>query len=258
MDQIQAIAEKHNLVVIEDAAQAVNANYNGRALGSLGQLGCYSFHETKNYACGEGGALCINDPKMVERAEIIREKGTNRSRFIRGQVDKYTWVDVGGSHLPSELAMAFLYGQLEQMDLIQHHRRVVYERYCELLKPFADKGVLRLPVVPANCQQNYHVFYILTNDSTTRNELLNHMRSQRIGAVFHYVPLHTAPMGQSYGYSTGDLPVTEELHARLIRLPFYGDLTIEDQDRVVDQLHAFFPSVERPHRPLQQPAKRAA
>jgi dTDP-4-amino-4,6-dideoxygalactose transaminase len=243
MDRILAIAKKHNLLVIEDAAQGVNASYRDRALGAIGQLGCFSFHETKNYACGEGGALCINDPDLVERAEIIREKGTNRSRFLRGQIDKYTWVDIGGSHLPSELAMAYLYGQLEQMDEIQQIRSRIYDRYAELMQPFADEGLLQLPSVPEDCQSNDHIFYVLTDSSNTRDELLSHLRANGIGAAFHYVPLHTTPMGRKFGYAAGDLPVTEDLHARLIRLPLYGDLTIHDQNRVVDTIRSFFPAM---------------
>lgn len=258
MDRIRTIAERHKLTVIEDAAQAVNATYRGQALGSIGHLGCYSFHETKNYACGEGGALCINDPDLIERAEILREKGTNRSRFLRGQVDKYTWVDLGGSHLPSELAMAFLYGQLENMDLIQFHRRQVFERYAELLQPFADRGDVQLPVIPDDCESNYHVFYVIVNDARTRDELLGRLRSRGIGAVFHYVPLHTAPMGQKFGYSEGDLPVTEDLHARLIRLPFYGNLSVEDQDRVVDEIREYFGSATYSRRQWLSSAPRAA
>ncbi|MDB5347684.1 MAG: rffA [Schlesneria sp.] len=258
MQPIMAMAEQHGLVVIEDAAQGVNASYEGRALGSIGHLGCFSFHETKNFACGEGGALCVNDPALVERAEIIREKGTNRSRFLRGQVDKYTWVDIGGSHLPSELAMAFLYGQLEQMDEIQRVRRRICDRYFELLQPFADAGVLQLPVIPENCDSNYHMFKILTNTVETRDHLLSHLRSNGIGATFHYVPLHTSPMGQTFGYAAGDLPVTEELHARLIRLPLYCDMTVADQDRVVEVLHDYFPAVTKSTRVYPHVIKRAA
>lgn len=246
MAPIQAIAEKHGLVVIEDAAQGVNSNYQGRALGTIGHLGCYSFHDTKNYACGEGGALCINDPALIERAEIIREKGTNRSRYLRGQVDKYTWVDIGSSHLPSELAMAFLYGQLEQMDAILHLRRTIFDRYCEMLAPFSEQGVLQLPVVPADCQSNYHLFHVLTNDSETRDQLLDHLRSRGIGAAFHYVPLHLTPMAQGCGRVAGSLPVTESIYSRLIRLPLYCDLTLADQQRIVDEFYAFFPQVANP------------
>jgi dTDP-4-amino-4,6-dideoxygalactose transaminase len=258
MKAIMDIAARHGLMVIEDAAQGVNGSYRGLALGSIGHLGCYSFHETKNLVCGEGGALCVNDPELVERAEIIREKGTNRSRFLRGQVDKYTWVDIGGSHLPSELAMAFLYGQLEEMDEIQTLRRRICDRYLELLQPFADEGVLELPVIPENCDSNYHMFKIMTNTAETRDELLTHLRSNGIGATFHYVPLHTSPMGAKFGYAAGDLPVTEELHARLIRLPLYGDMTMSEQDRVVDVLHEYFPMVAKPVRDRHQILKRAA
>lgn len=258
MQTIMAIAERHNLLVIEDAAQGVNGSYQGRSLGSIGHLGCFSFHETKNLACGEGGALCVNDPTLVERAEIIREKGTNRSRFLRGQVDKYTWVDIGGSHLPSELAMAFLYGQLEQMDEIQTIRSRICDRYLELLQPFAEEGVLQLPVVPKTCGSNHHMFKVMTNSSATRDQLLEHLRSNGVGAAFHYVPLHTAPMGRKYGYASGDLPVTEDLHARLIRLPLYGDMTNTDQDHVVDALHAFFPSVAKANHGRHRVLKRAA
>lgn len=258
MDPILAIAERHNLLVIEDAAQGVNATYRGRALGSIGQLGCFSFHETKNYACGEGGALCINDSQLVKRAEILREKGTNRSRFLRGEVDKYSWVDIGGSHLPSELTMAYLFGQLENMDEIQQIRRRIYKRYSELLLPFADRGLLQLPVTPETCDSNYHLYKILTKDCQTRDQLLAHLRERGIGATFHYVPLHTAPMGQRFGYTPGSLPVTEDLHARLIRLPLYCDMTNEDQDRVIAALAEFFQVAsdadQGPHRFLKRAA----
>lgn len=245
MQAIMEIANRHGLMVIEDAAQAVNSSYQGRALGSIGHLGCFSFHETKNFACGEGGALCINDPALVERAEIIREKGTNRSRFLRGQADKYTWVAVGGSHLPSELAMAFLYGQLEQMDEIQSLRCQIYNRYLTLLQPFAEEGLLELPKIPTNCDSNYHIFKVMTNSAETRDELLMHLRNNGVGAAFHYVPLHTSPMGRKYDYSTGDLPVTEDLHTRLIRLPLYGGMTASEQDRVVALVHDYFLTAKR-------------
>lgn len=258
MDEIQAIAKRHKLVVVEDAAQAVNASYRGRALGSIGNLGCYSFHETKNYVCGEGGALCINDSTMLERAEILREKGTNRSRFLRGQVDKYTWVDVGGSHLPSELSMAYLFGQLEQLDLIQNRRREVVERYCEYLQPLVERELVQLPVVPESCSQNYHVFYVLVKDSKTRDDLLTHLRGQGIGAVFHYIPLHTAPMGRSHGYEPGDLPVTEELHERLIRLPLYCELAANDQQRIVELIGDFFGAAEKSKIHWDYPTTRVA
>lgn len=258
MQAIMAIAKRHGLIVIEDAAQGVNGAFEGRALGSIGHLGCFSFHETKNFACGEGGALCVNDPELVERAEIIREKGTNRSRFLRGQVDKYTWVDIGGSHLPSELAMAFLYGQLEQMDEIQRVRRRICDRYLEMLQPLSDMGLLQLPVIPENCNSNYHMFKVMTDSAETRHHLLAHLRSNGIGATFHYVPLHTSPMGQKFGYAAGDLPVTEDLHARLIRLPLYCDMTVEDQDRVVDVVRDYFPATARSTRVTPRTINRAA
>lgn len=239
MDRIQAIAAKHRLQVIEDAAQGVNASYKGRALGSIGQLGCYSFHETKNYICGEGGALCINDLSKVDRAEIIREKGTNRSRFFRGMVDKYTWVDVGSSYVPSELSSAFLYGQLELRNHIAERRKEIYQFYQHHLQPLEAEGLVRLPRIPADCQSNYHMFYLLLPSLEARSQLLAHLKQKGILAVFHYVPLHTAPVGQQFGYRQGDLPVTEDLSDRLVRLPFYYDLTEQDQMEVVDEVQAF-------------------
>ena len=181
MERIMTIARKHGLLVVEDAAQAVNSKYQDQYLGAIGDLGTYSFHETKNYVCGEGGALCINNPRLVERAEIIRNKGTNRSQFLRGEVDKYTWVDVGSSYLPSELAMAFLYGQLEQLELIQESRRRAFEFYQSHLAPLEAERLLTLPVVPDDCRPNYHLFYVLTNDAPTRDALLAHLQQQGIG-----------------------------------------------------------------------------
>ena len=243
MDRILAIARKHGLRVIEDAAQGVNAFYNGRALGSLGDLGTYSFHETKNFSCGEGGALCINDPELLERAEIIRDKGTNRRQFFRGQVDKYTWVDVGSSYVPSEIASAFLYGQLEQMDEITTRRHSLHHFYRTKLKPLEVEGLLRLPRIPEDCDSNFHLFYILLPDSATRDGLMNHLKANGILAVFHYIPLHTSPMGLELGYRPGSLPVTEDVSSRLLRLPLYYDLTESDQTRVVDCVIEFL------HRP---------
>jgi len=239
MDRIMTIAEKYGLRVAEDAAQGVNSFYNGRALGSIGQLGCYSFHETKNYICGEGGALCINDPTLSERAEIIRDKGTNRQQFFRGQVDKYTWVDVGSSYVPSELCAAFLFAQLEMLDAISRRRRAIYQFYRERLEPLESEGLLRLPEVPEECISNYHLFYILLSDRASRDELMAHLQQQGIHAVFHYVPLHSSPMGQTFGYREGDLPVTEELSGRLLRLPLYYDITEEEQRQVVAHISAF-------------------
>jgi dTDP-4-amino-4,6-dideoxygalactose transaminase len=240
MDAIMTIAGRHNLLVVEDAAQGVNASYKGRHLGTIGNLGCYSFHETKNFISGEGGALVINDPRYIERAEIIREKGTNRSQFSRGEVDKYTWVDIGSSYLPSDLIAAFLYAQLEQADDITTQRQSIYARYASGLKPLADAGVLRLPHTPIECSHNAHMFYILVGDEPTRRRLLAYMKENNIQCVFHYVPLHTSPMGLQYGCIPGSLPVTEELSERLIRLPCYYELTHEEQDRVISCIFSFF------------------
>lgn len=239
MDRILAIARRHQLKVVEDAAQAVNAFYNGRALGSLGCLGTYSFHETKNYTCGEGGALCINTPELVERAEIIRNKGTNRKQYLSGQVDKYTWVDNGSSYVPSEILSAYLYAQLEMMDAISERRRRIYQFYRHHLKRLEAEGLVRLPSIPEDCASNYHLFYILLPTMQIRNALIAHLKAQQIMAVFHYVPLHCSPMGKSFGYEEGDLPVTEDVSGRLLRLPFYYDLTPEEQLQIVDQVSAF-------------------
>jgi dTDP-4-amino-4,6-dideoxygalactose transaminase len=240
MDRIMTIADKYNLVVVEDAAQAVNAFYQGRALGSIGHLGCYSFHETKNYTCGEGGALCINDERFLERAEIIRDKGTNRQKFFRGEVDKYTWVDVGSSYVPSEIASAFLFGQLEQMEVLSERRCTIFERYQQQLLPLEAEGALRLPQIPRNCVANHHLFYILLADGAARDSLQSVLKSNGIHAVFHYVPLHDSPMGAKLGVFRSDLPVTSRVSERLLRLPFYAELTSVDQLRVVDRILAFF------------------
>jgi len=235
MDRIMAIARGHNLKVVEDAAQGVNSWYNGRALGSIGDLGCYSFHETKNYICGEGGALCINNPEMIERAEIIRDKGTNRQRFFRGEVDKYTWVDVGSSYVPSEICSAFLYAQLEEMDRISERRKEIYQTYRRALKPLEAEGLLRLPVIPEDCDSNYHLFYVILPTGLKRDEALEQMRNDGVRSVFHYVPLHNSPKGREL---VGEqiLPVTEELSARLLRMPMYFNLSAEEQERAVTSL----------------------
>ena len=239
MDRIMAIAKKHGLLVIEDAAQGVNAAYQGRPLGSIGHLGCYSFHETKNYICGEGGALCVNDRDKIERAEIIREKGTNRSRFFRGMVDKYTWVDIGSSYVPSEISSAFLFGQLELRDTIAQRRKEIFLCYERMLAHLEEEELARLPRVPRECQSNYHMFYLLLADLETRTNLIAHLKQQGILAVFHYVPLHTAPVGQQYGYREGELPVTEDLSERLVRLPFYYELTEAEQLEVIGEVKTF-------------------
>jgi dTDP-4-amino-4,6-dideoxygalactose transaminase len=232
MDRIMAIARGHNLQVVEDAAQGVNSWYNGRALGSIGDLGCYSFHETKNYICGEGGALCINNPEMVQRAEIIRDKGTNRQRFFREEVDKYTWVDVGSSYVPSEICSAFLYAQLEEMDRISERRKEIYQAYRRALKPLEVEGLLQLPVIPEDCDSNYHLFYVILPDWLQRDEMLERMRTDEVRSVFHYVPLHSSPKGREL---VGDmvLQVTEDLSARLLRMPMYYNLSAEEQQRAI-------------------------
>jgi dTDP-4-amino-4,6-dideoxygalactose transaminase len=239
MDHILTIARKYGLRVVEDAAQAVNSWYDGRALGSLGDLGTYSFHETKNYICGEGGALCINDPALVERAEIIRDKGTNRRQFFRGQVDKYTWVDVGSSYVPSEICCAFLYAQLEMMDAISARRRALHEGYRDRLQPLEDDGLLRLPRTADGCRGNFHLFYVLLPDPALREGLLAHLHAQGVFAVFHYVPLHSSPMGRKLGCARTPLPVTDAVSGRLIRLPLYHELTEGEQDRVASEIRSF-------------------
>lgn len=228
MDSIMEIAERHNVLVVEDAAQGVHAYYRGKALGSIGHLGAYSYHETKNYICGEGGTLCINDAKFESRAEIIRDKGTNRQQFFRGAVDKYTWVDVGSSYVLSELSCAFLYAQLEALDAIRNQRRQVFDNYRHLLRELENDGHLRLPVIPAHCDTNYHMFYILLEDQATRDSLMQYLREHGVNAVFHYIPLHTSPMGKTYGNQRGQLPVTEEYAGRLLRLPFFNELEFSD------------------------------
>jgi dTDP-4-amino-4,6-dideoxygalactose transaminase len=239
MDALMQIAAKHNLWVVEDAAQGVNANYRNQSLGSIGHLGTFSFHETKNYICGEGGALTINDPQFIQRAEIIRDKGTNRSQFFRGEVDKYTWVDIGSSYVPSEIVCAFLYGQLEMMDQIADRRRQIYAFYSFQLEALQQAGLLRRPHIPSECQSNFHMFYVLLPDEDTRDRLLEHLRSRDIHAVFHYVPLHLSPVGRSFDYREGELPVTEEVSRCLLRLPFFYEITREEQQRIVDEIGNF-------------------
>jgi dTDP-4-amino-4,6-dideoxygalactose transaminase len=240
MEAIGAFARRHGLRVVEDAAQGVNATYQGRYLGTLGDFGAYSFHETKNFVCGEGGALLSNRQRDVARAEIIREKGTNRSQFFRGEVDKYTWVDIGSSYLPSDILAAFLYAQLEQMDVITRRRRAIYEQYATALQPLAERGLLVLPTIPAECGSNYHMFYTLVADLRTRTELLEHLKGQGILATFHYVPLHTSTVGLSMGYRPGMLPVTESVSERLVRLPFYPDLGPADLRSIFTAIFSFF------------------
>jgi len=239
MDPILDLAARHGVAVIEDNAHGLFARYRGRLLGTLGCLATQSFHETKNFQCGEGGALLINDPSFVERAEILREKGTNRSRFFRGQVDKYTWVDVGSSFLPSDLLAAFLYAQLEAGERIQARRRQIWDRYREGLAGWAERHGVGLPVVPACCEQPYHMFYLLLPSLERRQALIAHLKSHGILAVFHYLPLHLSEMGQKLGGRPGACPVTENVSDRLLRLPFYNDLTDQDQAEVIDRVRQF-------------------
>jgi dTDP-4-amino-4,6-dideoxygalactose transaminase len=236
MDSIMAIAIKYHLRVVEDAAQGVMATYKGRQLGSIGDLGAYSFHETKNVISGEGGALLTNDPAMILRAEIIREKGTDRSSFFRGEKDKYTWQEVGSSFLPGELTAAFLWAQLEEAELITTKRMEAWEIYHNLLAPLEDLELLRRPIIPEYCQHNAHMYYVLLPKNVDRHNVLKILRKRNISPVFHYVPLHTSPAGQRYGKKSGDLKVTEQFSSRLIRLPLWIGLEWEQQERIVGVL----------------------
>jgi len=224
MDAISAIADKHGVAIVEDNAHGLFAKYRGRPLGSFGKLATQSFHETKNVNCGEGGALVINDAALIERAEIVREKGTNRSRFFRGQVDKYTWVDIGSSYLPSDMLAAYLVGQLEKADAIQAKRGAVWDRYATELAGWANEHGVRLPVVPPECEQSYHMFYVLFPTLEERQSMIAHLMSQGIMAVFHYLPLNTSEMGLQFGGKAGDCPVAESVSDRLLRLPFYNGM----------------------------------
>ena len=240
MDTIMEIARRHDLLVIEDAAQGVNAYDRGRALGSIADLGCYSFHDTKNVVCGEGGALCVNNPDLVERAEILRDKGTNRRKFWRGQVDKYTWVDHGSSYVPSEIACAFLFGQLEALDAIQLGRDTAWRSYMDRLQLLEDAGYLRLPTVPVTADHNSHIMYVLLDSQQTRENLITHLARKGISAVFHYVPLHSSPMGEKVGRVAGEMVNTDDLSARLLRLPMYQGISDTDVARVCGEIGAFF------------------
>ncbi len=240
MDTICDIAKRHNLLVVEDAAQGVMSYYKGRGLGSIGDFGCFSFHETKNYSMGEGGAVLINRDDCIERAEIIREKGTNRSRFVRGQVDKYTWVDVGSSYLQSELNCAHLYAQIEDPTIINNDRLKSWSLYYELLSPLASEGVIELPVIPKECEHNAHMFYIKTKDIEERSKLISHLKDNGISAVFHYIPLHSAPAGQKYGRFHGEDKYTTKESERLLRLPMYYGLTADEITYVCERIKEFY------------------
>lgn len=240
MDKIMDIARRHSLIVVEDAAQGVMSTYKGKALGTIGDFGCYSFHETKNYSMGEGGAIVINNPAYIEMAEILREKGTNRSKFYRGQVDKYTWVDFGDSYLPSEINAAYLWAQLEKADEINDNRMETWHFYNDSLKPLKEKGLIELPTIPEYAEHNAHMYYIKLKDLDERSSFLQFMRDREIGCVFHYVPLHSAPAGRKFGRFHGEDTYTTVESDRLVRLPMYYGITDEDKKTVVDSIYEYF------------------
>lgn len=240
MDKIIDIANKYNLIVIEDAAQGIMSTYKGKSLGAIGDFGCYSFHETKNYSMGEGGAILIKDKKYIENAEIIREKGTNRSKFFRGQVDKYTWVDLGSSYLPSELNAAYLYAQLEVADKINNNRLKSWNLYYNGLKPLYEKGIIDLPFIPQHCTHNAHMFYIKTKDIDERTQFIKYLKDNDIWTVFHYIPLHSSPAGKKFGNFRGrDIYTTKESE-RIVRLPMYYNISENDIYRVIDIIMKFY------------------
>lgn len=232
MDKIMSIAHQHNLLVIEDAAQGIFARYRGQSLGSIGHMATLSFHETKNVMSGEGGALLLNDARLVERAEVIREKGTNRSQFFRGHVDKYTWVDVGSSYLPSDIIAAFLWAQLEQVEAILHRRMQIWQHYHESFAVLEVQNRVRRPIVPQHCQFNAHMYYLLLPDLAQRTTLLTQLKQKGILAVFHYVPLHSSPAGLKYGRVAGTMTITEQLSDRLVRLPIGAKITLQEADYI--------------------------
>ncbi len=240
MDTIMDIARRHNLIVIEDAAQGIMSTYKGKALGTIGDYGCFSFHETKNYSMGEGGALLIQNPEKIEEAEIIREKGTNRSKFYRGQIDKYTWVDFGSSYLPSDMNAAYLYAQLEMADEINEARLRVWNQYYEGLKDLEAAGKITLPVVPEGCVHNAHMFYIKAKDLEERTELISFLKNNEIWSVFHYIPLHSAPAGKKFGRFYGEDVYTTKESERLCRLPMYYGLTEEQVDYIISKVKEFY------------------
>jgi dTDP-4-amino-4,6-dideoxygalactose transaminase len=241
MDEILRIAARHKVAVVEDNAHGIFGKYRGRWLGTLGNMGAQSFHETKNITCGEGGALLINDESLVERAEIVREKGTNRARFFRGQVDKYSWCDVGSSYVMSDVLAAFLYAQLEKWPVIQDKRRHLWKRYDTALRAWCAANDVKQPFVPAHCEQSWHMYYILLPSEKARAALMAHLRAHGILSVFHYLPLHLSEYGRRFGGKPGDCPVTEDISDRLLRLPFYNSFTDEDQTRVIEAIQSFRP-----------------
>lgn len=240
MDKIMMIAQKHHLAVIEDAAQGMMSTYKGKALGTIGDYGCYSFHETKNYSMGEGGALLIKDMKNADLAEVIREKGTNRSKFHRGQIDKYTWIEAGSSYLPSDMNAAYLWAQLEMADVINEDRLNSWNYYYEALDDLKEQGCIELPYVPEDCTHNAHMFYLKTRDINERTKLITYLKEHGVLAVFHYIPLHTAPAGVKYGRFHGEDIYTTKESERLLRLPMYYKLDRNDQDKVIELIYNFY------------------
>ena len=240
MDTIMDIAARHNLKVIEDAAQGVMSSYKGRALGTIGDFGCYSFHETKNYSMGEGGALIIRDSVNNEDAEILREKGTDRARFFRGQVDKYTWVAYGSSYLPSDMNAAYLWAQLQEADKINDNRLAIWNTYSEAFAPLAESGRIEVPFIPEGCVHNAHMYYIKLRDLADRTAFIQHMKDRGIVTVFHYVPLHSSPAGEKFGRFHGEDRYTTSESDRLVRLPLYYGLTPEDQQSVIRAAMEYF------------------
>ncbi len=239
MDAIMEIASRHGIPVVEDNAHGLFGKYKGKYLGTFGVMATQSFHETKNFTSGEGGALLINDPQYIDEAEILREKGTNRSRFFRGQVDKYTWVNVGSSYLPSDMLAGFLLAQLEEREQIQSRRQQIWENYYKELGGWAEENHVRLPFVPAHCEQSYHIFYLLFPNLENRQAAIAHLKEREIQAVFHYLPLHLSPMGEKYGGRVGDCTVTECVSDQLLRLPFYTNMTETEQSCVIEALREF-------------------
>ncbi len=240
MDKIMQIAKLHNLAVVEDAAQGVMSTYKGQALGTIGDFGCYSFHETKNYSMGEGGAILIKNPDMAEKAEIIREKGTNRSKFFRGQIDKYTWVEAGSSYLPSDMNAAYLWAQLEMAETINQNRLESWNHYYDALKDLAVAGKIELPYVPEGCQHNAHMFYLKAKNLEERSKLISYLKENDVLAVFHYIPLHTAPAGKEYGRFHGEDIYTTKESERLVRLPLYYNMAESDQEKVIELIKKFY------------------
>jgi len=239
MDKVNTIAKKHKLLVVEDAAQAVGSKYKGRPAGTLADYGCYSFHETKNYVMGEGGGFIANKEKDFLRAEIIREKGTDRSQFIKGYVDKYTWHEIGSSYLPSDILAALLYAQLERFDEIMENRMRVWNRYNKFFEKYEKENKVTRPYIPKECDHNAHMFYLILPTAEKRDELISYLKERNISAPFHYIPLHLSPVGEKYGYKPGDLPLTEEYAARLIRLPLYAEMTDKEVDEVCKNIADF-------------------